>query len=191
MITELVYYKGGKLITPFYNKITHTVISTLRSASFQCCDINQDGIVEIPIPDLFPLPSENQNGNTIQLVHWSVFDGVNGLTPKLSAVMNYTEDYYFIYPDKWNHNVTINNSAGDNSWTFCEWDSKKGSYGKVLFSINVYNESDWNSLSSPNSLVKLSDKNGTVYAAEIPVQPDTDSFNLSITDIKKDFNLLN
>lgn len=188
MITELIYYKSGRLIAPFYDSISHTVSLTFRNADYECTDINGDGAVEIPL--IKSLPNKTDNKNKVSLVQWSAFDGKSGLTPKLNAVMNYTENYYFIYPDKWGSNVTVNNKSGGNSWDFCEWDYEKSDYGKVLFSILVYKENDWENIPENNSLYKLAEKNGTVYVLRMPQQKANDSLALSIDEIKKCFMLL-
>lgn len=190
MITELIYYKNGRLLAPFYDPASHTVNITLRKASYECMDINGDGIVDIPVLKSLPYKPDSKDDNGVYLVAWSDFDGKSSLTPKLSAIMNYSENYYFIYPDKWGSNVTVDNRSGNNLWEFCEWDFQKGDYGKVLFSIIVYKENDWENIPDKSNLFKLADKNGAVYAVRMPSQRTNDGFTLTVDEIKKDFTLL-
>jgi hypothetical protein len=190
MVTELIYYKEGKLISPFYKQATHTVTLTMRPVTYQCLDINHDNVFEIPMPVSLPYVPDKANDNKNWLVRWSVFDGKSGLVPKLSCVMNYTENYYFIYPKNWGTKVTVDKHAGDNSWDFCEWNSKSHSYGNILFTIKVYSDNDWNSITNKDSLYKLAEKNGVVYAALLPQQERVDPLCIGIDDITKDFQLL-
>lgn len=190
MITELVYYKDGKLITPFYDSAQHIVSRTLRSVTYQCTDINGDGIIEIPMPTSLPYESQNKKDSKNWLVNWSVFDGSKGLTPKLSCVMNYAENYYFTYPEKWNNSVTVK-KVSDSDWEFCEWNYDKGTYGPELFAIEVYSGDDWGVMPNKSSFNMLTEKSGIVYAAELPEQRTNSKLSLSLAEIKKNFNLFN
>lgn len=191
MITELIYYKDGKLVAPFYDYYSHTVSVTRRSAAYESTDINGDGVVEVPLLESLPSVSDSKNDNKVWLVKWSAFDGNYGLSQKLECIMNYSEDYYFIYPKKWGTNVTVNRQAGDGSWQFCEWDSDKNIYGKILFTIRVYKENEWSTMPDKDNLYRLSEKNGTAYVAMMPQQAVNDSLGISIDEIRKDFMLLN
>ncbi len=191
MITELVYYKNGKLVAPFYNKNSHTVSLTMRPVTYQSMDIDQDGVVEIPMPVSLPYVPDKADDNKNWLVNWSVFDGKNGVVTKESCIMNYAENYYFIYPKIWGSSVTVNKHNGNTSWDFCEWDKVNKCYGRTLFSIIVYSDSVWSSMTDKSSLYKLAEKNGVVYAALIPTQQKGNPLNLSLDDIKSGFNLLN
>jgi hypothetical protein len=190
MVTELVYYKDGKLISPFYSQATHTVSLTMRPMTYQCLDIENNGVFEIPMPVSLPYVPDKANDNKNWLVNWSVFDGKNGITPKLSCIMNYAENYYFIYPKKWGNQVTVNKQAGNNSWNFCEWDSNSNSYGRTLFSIYVYSDDVWNNMTNKDSLYEIVEKNGTVYSATIPQPEKADPLCISIQEIIDNFHLI-
>jgi hypothetical protein len=191
MITELVYYKNGKLISPLYNTERHTVNSTMRYVTYKCTDINNDGIMEIPMPVELPYVPNEKDTNQNWLVRWSVFNSKSGFTTKLSAVMNYTKNYYFTYPEKWGADVTVSKQSGDSIWNFCKWNKTKNSYGTVLFSIYVYNEDEWDALTNKNEYSILIQRNGTVYTVKIPTLNSKEPLALSLSDIKKNFDLLN
>lgn len=190
MITELVYYKDGKLLTPFFDKNEHTVLQTLRSSSFECLDIDNDGSFEIPMPISLPYVPDKKNDNQNWLINWSVFSTKKGLTQKIASVVNYSENYYFIYPKKWDYKVTVN-KINDNNWQFCVWDYGKLTYGKSLFSIQVYSEDAFSSIPNKSNLFTLSEKSGTVYTVELPQQQTDKNLSLSLDEIRKDFKLFN
>lgn len=190
MISELVYYKDGKLVSPLYDPESHTVNSTMRYVTYKCTDINGDGIVEIPMPvELGYEPDEN-NTNQNWLVRWSDFNSKNGLTPVMSAIMNYSESYYFVYPDKWKTNVTVSRRLGDSIWDFCKWDAEKKKYGETLFTIYVYNVDKWNSVVDKENYDFLMEKNGNVYLAKIPSSSQKDSLALNLTEIKQNLKVM-
>lgn len=190
-ITEIVSYQNGRLTSPLYDNDKHTVNSTMRSLSYQCRDIDNDGIVEVPFPVELPGYSNKNNTGKNWLVRWSAFDGKDKWTTKLTCVMNYSKNYYFVYPPKWDGKVTIQNQNGDDNWTFCEWDSSKNTYGKTLFTISVYTEEVWNSADIKEPIYKLTEKNGTVYVLQYPQTKESDDYTLSISEIRNYFNLLN
>lgn len=189
MITELVYYNSGSLISPLYDNEKHTVNSTMRYVTYKCMDIDKDGVVDIPMPVELPYVANEKDTNKNWLVRWSDFDVEEGLTTKLSAIMNYAENYYFKYPDKWNANVTVSKSDDNSIWSFCKWDKTKNTYGKILFSIYAYNQDRWNNIPNKDNLQILAQKNGTVYAVKIFVQKSSDPLALSYNEILNYFNL--
>lgn len=190
MVTELVYFKDNRLITPFYNPSDGTAAITFRSQPYPSMDINNDGIVDIPIPE--QLPAADKNGKNVYLCRWSDFDGNSGLVPKLYCAMNYSENYYFEFPQKWlSENVTIRQDGSGSAWDFVEWDASKKQYGTGLFKISVMDDTAWDSMAAKLGLYKLAEKNGFVYSLEIKAQNTADPLVLSIDEIKKAFFLLN
>ena len=51
MITELVYWDSSRsaLVAPFFNPKTESNDKTLRHEQLRCADINNDGVIEIPV----------------------------------------------------------------------------------------------------------------------------------------------
>lgn len=191
MITELVYYKNGKLVSPLYDNSKHTVTSTLRYVDYRCEDIDGDGTIEVPMPVELPYVPNAKDTNQNWLVRWSTYDTKKGFIPKFSAIMNYTEGYYFKYPEKWDpKKVTVSKRVGDDVWDFCRWDSAKNTYGKVLFTVSVYTDDVWNNLPDKDGYIKLAEKNGTVYLVQIPSQAPGDPLALTLPEIEKNFRLI-
>lgn len=189
MITELVYYNNGKLVSPLYDSESHTVNSTMRYVTYNCADINGDGTVEIPMPVELGYVPDEEGTNKNWLVRWSAYDINKGLKPVMSAIMNYTENYYFIYPDKWKTNVTVSKRS-DDVWDFCRWDAEKKKYGNTLFTIYVYNVDRWNSIPDKQNYEILLQRNGTVYAVKIPPSARNDPYSLSLQEIKDYFRVM-
>lgn len=190
-ITEIIGYKNGQLISPLYDNDKHTVNSTMRFVDYRCTDIDKDGYVEVPMPVELPYVRNKDDTNKVWLVRWNIFDSAsNTWTPKLSCLMNYNEGYYFKYPKKWDSNVTVSRQDGDSTWVFCEWDAKNNKYGKTLFSINVYSESIWNTISVNEPIYKIAEKNGTVYAVKFDQHKSDSEYALTLDEISSNFRLL-
>lgn len=202
MITEIVYYKNGKLNSPLYSREKQTVNSTMRfDTKYKCTDINNDGITDIPMMRELPTELNKSSTNQNWLVRWSDFTGSNVLTLKVQTIMNYAQNYYLKYPAKWESidnnkiitfNVTVSSRADDDSvWNICKWDAAKKAYGKVFFTIYVKSEDDWSNITDKSNYFELAEKNGTVYLAQIPEQAADDPLALSASEIKHCFNLIN
>lgn len=190
-ITEIVSCKNGQLSSPLYDNDRHTVNSTMRFVDYKCTDIDGDGIIEVPMPVELPYLQNKSNTNKVWLVRWNAFDSSeNTWIPKLSCLMNYTQGYYFKYPEKWEGHITVSRQDGDNAWVFCEWDDKNKKFGKTLFSINVYSESIWNTISAKGQVYKLAEKNGAVYAVKFEQPESESSYALTLDDINNYFNLI-
>lgn len=190
-ITEVITFSNGRLHSPLYDPEKHTVNSTMRFVDYRCTDINNDGIIEVPMPVELPSPADIKSSNKIWLVRWSVFDGAKSWTTKLSCVMNTSKNYYFKYPDKWNGKVTVSKQDGDSIWTFCEWDENNKTYGKSLFSICVTSEEFWNNFSPKSSAYKLQERNGAVYYVQFPQTKTNDDLAIGMDEINEYFNLMN
>lgn len=170
MVTEMVMWKNGKLISPLYDVNTNTASAeTLRDVQVTCRDVDGDGNVEVPVPVELPgyeNITEDESTDKIWKVQWMIWkDGA--LVPKLSSVIN-TEGYTFIFPDDWDNstpNVTIERENGDTDWAFYEWNPATRQAGTRLFDILVYSNDAWNKLqSSGSTLQRITESDGMVFA---------------------------
>ena len=97
LVTELIYYDGERLRTPFYDADTNLNTVTARHSGLAVRDIDGDVTAEIPRCTLFagydesaPLPS------AAWLTDWMHYDVASGtLREYLSTVVN-VEDGYFV-----------------------------------------------------------------------------------------------
>ena len=191
LITELIYFKDGKLITPFYDVNKQTVTTTYRPVDIPCSDINNDGIVEIPISVALPGYETKPTDEIMWLTRWCAFDGSNGLNTVLTAVTNSDSSYYFIYPQKWEGKVTIDNNSTDGSWIFKKYEPGNETSSDTIFTIKVFSEKDWSLSSRDPAYSELIRSEGKVYAAKLETKnSDNDSVYMSLDDIKKSLKLI-
>lgn len=190
MITEIVYFSFGKLISPLYSPKTQTVTSTLRFYPIKCMDIDNTGIYQIPLPVELPTDSEVDNISHKWLVQWStMIDDSN--EDKLSTVINEKQNYYFKYPKKWGKLVSYTSESQDSIWTFKLWDSDNSTFGESLFSITVFKSDTFNNLVDKNDYNVVYQNNTTIYAAKIFNETKDYDMNLSFDEIKANFGYLN
>lgn len=189
MQTEIVYFKGAKLISPLNQKTPQTVSPTYRSEQIACMDINQDGVVEIPLrlsDDEFVLNNSSESQNPI--IRWCSFNGSKFKT-SMYAAMNYTDGYFLEIPKKWLNVITINRDVENRLRTIYLWDAETETILSELVRIRTVADVEWdkenNGLSEYTEILR---SEGMVYAAMYgsyygPEKTDQ-------TELKKLFHLL-
>ena len=76
MITEVVYWDSEKetLVAPMYDEKTNSTTITLRYEQIQSADINNDGMIEIPVQTVSDT-DENEENNILPITDWIYFVG--------------------------------------------------------------------------------------------------------------------
>jgi hypothetical protein len=195
MVTELLTFSKGRLQAPLLDKYKKYVTKTLRDVPITCEDLYGDGVYEIP--GAVELPGYDNVTNFNQkpwLVSWSTISGDTLSPPKYSCVINNTESYYFIFPQKWinSNNVAVNTtvdiSGGDNSWSFRVWNGQK--MGETLFSLNTYTPSEWKFISGTAGNYEITENNGVVYSVELNPKASGAAGYLDYNEVKQEFRLM-
>ncbi len=131
---------------------------TLRSSNLLSKDIDDDGIIEIPLRK--PM-SESINSDTSlgYVLEWCEVKN-SKLVPKEYYVVNLLENYTLYYPKEWKDNIYVKSDISARTWDFV--DLKEN----VLFSIVACNFEDWDE-SSSEATEMLMIQNDTVYFCKI------------------------
>ena len=191
MITELVYWDKGEkaLKSPLLDPKTSSTVLTARSLRITSRDINNDGIIEIPGQvemagiNYKKVPTKNSNEDKLYLTKWSQLAGTK-LTPVLYSVINSSQSYMFLLPDKWADKVTVVSSNDDKTWIFYEWNFDKSCLGDELLDIKTVSYTEWNE--KPEQNYQFIRQNGnTVYIAKIP--NNKNELVIPINEVKSDF----
>lgn len=196
MVTEMVMWKNGTLLSPLYDTSQNTASAeTLRDVQITCKDINSDGIIDIPVPVELPGYDDinaSKAGDKIWKVQWMDWKN-GGLVQKISSVINSTEGYTFTLPDNWDNdkpNVTIEREGGDADWAFYEWDASAQRTGKRLFDIHSYSSKEWALVSSAPSLNRIMQSEGMVYAYQADPAGASSPYFLNLSAVRQRFKLL-
>ena len=191
MVTELLMWHNGTLDDPLYDTATHTVTRTLRDVPISCVDMNGDGVTEIPVPVELPGYDNVTDYNAkIWLVRWQVY-AAGAMKTVFQSITNNSASYYFIYPDSWGKNVTVDKSQGGDDWAFRVWDTASHKMGSTLFEIHSYPENNWNAVRRSGGLFRLGENNGIVYAASVAGKSAGNAaYYLDINAIRQNFRLI-
>lgn len=125
MLTEVIYWSDyyNTIISPFYSYSTGITGSTTRSSMLNCADVDNDGVVEIPIDaDVSQLPAD------VYAVEWTEYDD-SVLKSDCFSIAVVKDEYQIIIPEKYFDGIKITYSPEDSLLTAA------GKDGGELFSV--------------------------------------------------------
>ena len=105
-VTEVLLTRGESLVNPLFNPESGETAATLRSAALNVKDINDDGVVEIPVQRSVPSVLESETNEKLYLTDWCSFDGET-LTTQMTAMMNMADGYYYVLPEGMTDQIAI------------------------------------------------------------------------------------
>ena len=148
MITELIYWDKDKseLCAPLLDPETLTNTSTLRYQPIACADINNDGIIDIPVQrNLLATGDDSATTVTesIYITEWIDFISGNAETVQ-NALVNYTDGYMICLEKKEIETTGIRNYGSQNCWVVYKTDGEGNSVGE-LYSVLKIDAERWKS----------------------------------------------
>ncbi len=148
MITEVVYWDSEKsvLCAPLLDSETLTNSSTLRYDPIGCSDINNDGIIDIPVQmtvfgkDDNSLAGDNEK---VYLTEWKSLTS-SGLETVACSLVNYYDGYMINIDKSEVDSLGIRNYRSQNCWIVYSADSD-GTPVNELYSVFKIPFQKWNS----------------------------------------------
>lgn len=113
---------------------------TLRPAAYTCCDVDDDGVIEIPVPQIFP-GYEEDDEKKLDLTKWYELKD-DKLSVKMCGYHSITNGYSFIFPDGWLGNVTASVNSEKNMLSFSKFTGKMPGEEAPLLTIMSVSEND-------------------------------------------------
>lgn len=141
MSTEILFLSDNKLINPLYNKETGNN-QTDRALNVAIMDSDENGTLDIPMTEVLSGYEEAPDQDKIYTTKWCGFDGEK-LVVTLSAVMNYTDGYFFEIPKELEGKITIARNLETRTRVFYLYDAKQKKRGAALFRIMAVSENRW------------------------------------------------
>ncbi len=175
-VTDLLTFKNGVLSNLLYSDSSKSSMLTLRQMPIFSCDINKDGVTEIPRPKLLP----GVNAEWAKDIHWNI----DWCRYNHNLYLNHTMTTYLNIPDRWyltiepelvgNYTVDEGMSIdGVHSIRFYRWDRIYNKRGTFLYEIyKLTGEHRFTKLSELE-LLELARTNDTLYACRFGAS-DTD-----------------
>jgi len=199
-------YTGGNVITDvFMMKDAHSLSNltlkpnsnastgTIRGSSIYCSDINEDGIMDVPIPRQL----HRQTETIYYSIDWYSYEK-SGL-PKLTMTTyhNYFDGWYLVIPSDWVGNVSVrreDSAAGERTIVFSRITEKEKSRGVFevedflkIYALSGDNKRDMANISGRFRLITRAD---TIYAAEILVNAEEYALRLNEQMVRDNFHII-
>ena len=156
---------------------------TQRSEAIFSRDINNDGVIEIPIVKQMSASVDENGASVCNQVEWNQYSAADDrLNTVLCSVMNLKDGYYVVIPKKWNGSVTARSNAETRELTFYLWNDKTSSLGDKLLTIGRFTEQQWNKMTEDTSYHPLGDpmeNTNAVIAAQIFHTDAQDDLNIT------------
>ncbi|MBQ2847967.1 MAG: hypothetical protein IJE74_06905 [Clostridia bacterium] len=148
MITELIYWDKDKneLVAPLLDSETMSNNSTLRFEPIVSSDINNDGVIDVPVQSkIFGKGDDSVTIDTedIYLTSWQNFSSSAKAKTIANTLINY-QDGYMIYLDNNElDSIGIRNYRSQNCWVVYRTD-KNGNSGNEIYSVMKVSADRWN-----------------------------------------------
>lgn len=186
-ITEVLIYEKGKLLNPLYDDQTKETTLTLRSASFETIDFNNDGILEIPVQLNVPSVSKSELAEKLYLTSWCSFNG-EILTSQVTSMINVLDGYYYNLPSKWIGKIAILKDTDNKIREIYSYDTEKMEVGESLVYFRLITKKDWESgIYSPLNLTKIGEIQENVVACRI--SKTAQDAGITMKKVIKDFEI--
>lgn len=99
VMTDIIIYKDDHIENVTLEKETGVSETTARTYSVYSMDINGDGIIEVPKPEL--LPSQAETNTSYYMLKWYTYDSRNERKLALTTYHNYSDGWYLRLPEDW------------------------------------------------------------------------------------------
>lgn len=148
-ITEVIFLSKGELQNPLFDKETGENKVTLRDSSILTNDINEDGLLEIPIAKELT-NADTTSTEKINYTSWCSFNGESFTEMKLS-VINTLDGYRIDLPTKWFGKIAILKNAEKRERVIYNYlsetteDGEKTEIGEKIVTLKAVTPSEFNS----------------------------------------------
>jgi len=164
--TDILMLKNGVLTNLLYSDSAKTSILTYRYLPIFSCDINKDGITELPRPEV--LPGYDAQAKNIQWsIDWCTYDPNIFLNRIETTYLNIAERWYFSIPDALVGNYTVErgfHSDTVRSTIFYAWNRAEGQRSDLLWEIFKLTGDDRAMICEEQKLWEIARTHDAIYA---------------------------
>lgn len=181
--TEIIYCVNGQLRNPANLSGSDIPAMTARPQGLYSCDIDGDGIIEIPQKE--PFPGYSDSGSAQYITNWNVFENYTVIR-KYSSFTEADKGYAFMIPEKWEGSVTVKTDGITGEKVFYKYNRNLTESRLELMRILVC---DKNTAAKKSLIgyVTAQSENGVVYMVKFG---DTeDELLLTVTEVRNNFHL--
>lgn len=137
LVTQLLYWDGGRLVAPFYSEMDGANVQTARPKDIPSADVDEDGQWEWP--RCTPLVGHEDGGDThtatcLLTEFWSWDKALGEAVKKFSCIYNAADRYYLLVNDDFGEQFTTMYSSTERTlWVRALKDGENS--GETVFAI--------------------------------------------------------
>ncbi len=170
ILTDVFAVRGGT----FCNITAGTSsASTVRNYYVYATDIDSDGIIELPEPELLPSLQGADAADAYWIIRWYSLSIDGRRTRKMTTYHNYSGGWYVTLPDAWGASLTVTRGeeiSGVRGYVFSQW------YGAMrepeeIFTIYAFTGDDRAALAASDGRFVIGEKGDVTYAASFGTAP--------------------
>ncbi len=189
-ITDVLVLDQNILTNCVMDKQSGTSRLVYRNLSVQARDINDDGVLEIPIA--YELPKVDGASDTYWGLHWTAFSNKGNPQVAETTYHDLTDGWYLVLPESWKDVLMVTNvssSRGERAVTFGVY---RGEKTEPLDILTIYTETGDNREYKANKSNRfiLARQTTAIYAAEFLPGYSTWSGAMSESALKDAFYLV-
>ncbi len=176
--TDIVYMNEKGLQKVFTSAEQSS--ATLRSSGCRSADIDGDMSLEIPVQTIAPGYNNASEGELLWLTKWYniAIDGQREL--KYISYHSIGDGYTFIFPAKWENNITLKRDAINDEIVICAYENEK--IGRELMRIYCAEDTASREDRIASGYILLQTKGDSAYLAYVPEYDETDALAISEAD---------
>ena len=187
LVTDICVYQDGQLVNISMRAHSGVSDDTVRNRRILCSDVNNDGIIKVPMPRLL----KSQSETVYHAIDWYSFNSAGFSRLALTTYHNNTDEWFLILPFDWRGKVSVRREdvvTGERTviFSYIAGEDEPLDFLKVH---RITGETREERAAQPGR-VMLSSEGMAVYAFELVAQPN--SFGLTFDEalIKENFRLI-
>lgn len=189
MCTEVLYLTPeGELSSRLLYENDDYAENTVRDTYVHCLDVNRDGIMEIPMPQVMQGYEGSSEEERMYVTEFCSLDDV-GIRNVIYAVVNLDEGYLLRLPKAWENKVTVTQQPKSREWRFWVYTGSLNTLSEELLRIKVYSKNDYHDKFESDTYQLLATKGIFEYYAYIPPTVSKD-YATTYDQLKELFTLL-
>lgn len=164
MVTEVIKWDENQMniTAPLYDASVSATVLTLKGVRVATKDVNDDGIVEIPMDHSFIASSDPGT----YLVKWNVVKEKT-LVPVKTSLINSNDGYMFHIDDALANKVFVEYSADKKEWTAKSWNLTSNASEGDVFTIKSVSRAQWKKDKASSDYTELMFNGSYVYVGKV------------------------
>ena len=188
LVTDICAFQDGTFTNVLLKSPGGISEETVRARIIYSSDINEDGIIKVPIPRLLKAQSET----AYYALDWYAFNSFGNSLLALTTYHNNNDEWYLILPFDWRGKVSIRREdivSGERTVIFSYIAGEDGPYEDFLKIYRLSGDIGEERAHLPGRTVLLSE-GASVFAFELTAEPNSFGLTFNESLIKENFRLI-